>query len=97
MLDLQQSSVSTDNAECKCNCHAKPQLREPTNGEKWYFTLITTVIYLIVTNPLTYVFVNNTIGRLFGIKIADKSGCPSVNGLMLHAIVFTLILRITMG
>lgn len=85
----------SSNPSCKCECHNEP--REPTSMEKWYYTLITTVIFLFVTNPLTYVFVNGTVGRLVGKKIASVSGCPTMFGLILHAIVFTLIVRLVMG
>ena len=78
----------------ECNCM---KLRQPTNVEKWYFTLIGTIIFVIVTNPMTYVFINATIGKLLKIKLSDKIGCPSMQGLMLHTLVFALLLRFSMN
>ena len=80
-----------------CTCECQSEVRKPTNMEKWYYTLITTVIFLFVTNPLTYVFVNGTLGRFIGKKISSASGCPTMFGLILHAIVFTLVVRVVMG
>ena len=88
-------STSTTNPVCKCEC--KNETKRPTNAEKWYYTIITTVIFLFVTNPLTYVFVNGTVGRLIGKKISSVSGCPTMFGMILHAIVFTLVVRAVMG
>lgn len=89
-----------------CNCseetqyqtssQAQAMLREPTNIEKWKYTLITTAIFIIVSNPLTYVFVNGTLGKLLGKKISNSSGCPTMFGLIVHTIVFTLLLRFIM-
>lgn len=59
--------------------------------QKWKYTLLTTLIFLIVANPYTYSLVNSLLGKF--VNIANSSGCPTVAGLTLHAIVFTLILR----
>lgn len=64
---------------------------------KWKYTLITTFVFLIVTNPVTYVLMNNTVGKIVGISLSNSNGCPTVNGMVIHAIVFTLILRAIMG
>jgi hypothetical protein len=65
-----------------------------SNAEKWKYTLYTTVIFLIVANPYMYRFVQILLGRF--VKVADKSGCPTWVGFLLHAVVFTLILRFIM-
>jgi hypothetical protein len=62
--------------------------------QKWKYTLITTVIFLIIANPYTYIVVNYLLGKL--IKIASPTGCPTTAGLLIHAAVFTLILRYIM-
>lgn len=59
--------------------------------QKWKYTLITTLIFLIIANPYTYSLVNSLLGKF--VKIASPSGCPTAAGLTIHAIVFTLILR----
>lgn len=72
------------------------RVREPTNLEKWRYTLITTFIFLVISNPVTYVFVNATVGSLLGRKISNSTGCPTIFGMIVHAIVFTIILRAIM-
>ena len=59
--------------------------------DKWRYTLYTTLLFLIVVNPLTYKLVNRLLGSIT--KIADNTGCPTTNGMLIHAVVFTLLLR----
>lgn len=66
-----------------------------TNEDKWRWTLLTVVIFLIVINPYTYIAVNTVLSNI-GLKIADSSGCPTVTGLVVHTIVFMLLLRLIM-
>lgn len=66
-----------------------------TNEDKWRWTLLTVVIFLIVINPYTYIAVNTVLSNI-GLKIADSSGCPTVTGLVVHTIVFMLLLRLVM-
>ena len=68
-----------------------------SNYNKWKYTLITTFIFLVISNPTTYVFVNNTIGKLINIKVSNGTGCPTSVGMLIHAVIFTLILRVIMG
>ena len=68
---------------------------ELTSAKKWKYTLITTIIFLIVANPYTYILVNSLLGKL--VKIANPVGCPTTAGLLLHAVVFTLLLRWVMN
>lgn len=75
---------------CECKkCHTKTD-----TNDKWRYTLYTTVIFLIVVNPATFLLVNGLLGSL--IKICDSKGCPTMNGILVHAVVFTLILRYMM-
>ena len=68
-----------------------------SNYNKWKYTLITTFIFLVISNPTTYVFVNSTIGKLINIKVSSSTGCPTIAGMLIHAVIFTLILRVIMG
>ena len=79
------------------NTLAKPACaREVTSVDKWRFTLYTTVLLLILFNPWMYIFVNKLVGSLIG-TIANKEGCPTMLGFIVHAVVFTLILRVLMS
>jgi hypothetical protein len=74
---------------------SKPEL---DSARKWKYTLITTVIFIIVVHPYTYIFVNYLANKLFSCKfmIASASGCPTTIGLIVHTVVFTLLLRYVM-
>ena len=73
---------SCEKKQCQCKL---------TNYEKWLYTLYTTIIFILVSNPFTYKLVNSILGN-----ICDKKGCPTPFGFIVHTIVFTLILRFIM-
>jgi len=77
------------------NTLAKPVCecaRELTTFDKWRFTLYTTMLLVILFNPWMYLLVNKLVGSLIG-RIANKEGCPTMLGFIIHAVVFTVILR----
>lgn len=67
----------------------------PTNLEKWKYTIFTTILFLIVVNPLTYKVVHGLLRNVFG-KIYNKQGYPTELGIIIHSIGFTLLLRLLM-
>jgi hypothetical protein len=72
-----------------CDCEKKNV--KPTNYEKWLYTLYTTIVFVLVSNPYTYRLVNSILGN-----ISDKRGCPTSFGFVVHTIVFMLVLRVIM-
>ncbi len=70
-----------------CNHDANP-------NDKWRYTIYTTILFLIIVNPMTYKLVNSLLGSF--VKICDTKGCPTNIGIIVHAIVFTLLLRYLM-
>jgi len=75
----------------KCGkCSQKPNV-----DDKWRYTLYTTLVFLLVVNPFTYQLTNQLFSKIFG-KIASSNGCPTMGGILLHAVVFTLVLRYMM-
>ena len=68
----------------------KKQNNHPTNMDKWKYTLYTTILFLIIINPFTYKLVQSLIGKF--VKIANSDGCPTMYGMLVHAIVFTVLL-----
>ena len=67
----------------------------PTSSDKWRYTLYTTVVLLLLFNPSTYKAVNYILGSFIG-PIESSNGCPTHWGFLLHAIVFTIIVRYMM-
>lgn len=69
--------------------------KTPSSADKWMYTLMTTLLFLIIVNPYTYKLVQTLLGGI--VKIADiRTGCPTMAGIIVHAIVFTLLLRLMM-
>ena len=61
------------------------------NLDKWRYTLETTVLLLILFNKYTFKLMQKLLGKC--IKIASKDGNPTICGFLIHAAVFTLLLR----
>jgi hypothetical protein len=79
----------------KLNCKKCRKELEPNNLEKWKFSLIGTFLVVILFNPTIFKLTQSILGNLIG-KLSDKSGCPTVLGYLLHALVFTLLVRYSM-
>lgn len=72
----------------------KESSNELKNAQKWKYTLLTTMIFILVANPYTYMFVQFLAGKF--VKISSVAGCPTVIGFFLHTLVFTVVLRYIM-
>jgi hypothetical protein len=70
--------------------------KELTNSNKWVICFYTAVAALIIMNPYTFKIVNWITSKM-GFPIANSSGCPNGYGLLLHAIVFLLLIRLFMS
>lgn len=96
-VEIEMNKEESKQKHCDGKCEDSDEKCEDcnkddrTNMDKWRYTLITAVLFFIVVNPYTYKFVNFLLKRFF--KIADKSGCPTFAGVVVHTIVFTLLLR----
>jgi hypothetical protein len=58
---------------------------------KFYATLQTVIVFLIVSLPFTYKITNGLLGGIIG-RLADSYGQPTTLGLIVHTIVFGLII-----
>ena len=67
----------------------------PSPSDKWRFTLYTTLVLLVLFNPWTYRLVNSLLSKIVG-PIAQKDGCPTLLGFIIHAAIFTLVIRYMM-
>ena len=65
------------------------------SSNKWRYTLYTTAILLVLFNPYTYLFMNSVFSRFTG-PISNNVGCPTMRGFLIHALVFTVIIRYLM-
>jgi hypothetical protein len=55
---------------------------------QWKFSLISAIIFLIISSPLMYNITDGLLGWVSSISI---KGCPTIFGLILHTVVFLLI------
>ena len=69
--------------------------KQLTSADKWRFTLYTTFLLLIFFNPWIFLFMNKLVSGVVGM-IANKDGCPTGVGFLIHVIVFTILLRYMM-
>ena len=65
------------------------------SSDKWRYTIYTTIVLLILFNPMMYKTMNSLLGKFVG-QIASNDGCPTTLGFVIHAVVFTLIVRYMM-
>ena len=66
----------------------------PSSSDKWRYTLYTTLVLLILFNPWTYKVMNSAFSRF--IAISSKDGCPTLLGFLVHATIFTIVVRYMM-
>ena len=93
-----EKAEKVEKKEGECHCEECPKHAgdaHVSSAQKWKYTLITTVIFLVVVHPMTYKLVNSLVSKVL-FKVANKAGCPTMSGLLLHAVVFTLALRYVM-
>lgn len=57
-------------------------------GIKLKHSLYGTLIFFLIANPVTFKFM----ASLFGNQIADSSGCPTLFGIFIHALVYCAVL-----
>ena len=70
-------------------------MASPESSDKWRYTLYTTFVLLVLFNPETYKLMNSLLGSFVG-PIASRDGCPTMLGFVIHAAVFTLVVRYMM-
>ena len=87
-LELQEPVVEEKHVE-----EEKPVVKKSkNNGNKWLGALYVTILFLVVSMPVTYKFTN---ALLKGVCVlASKNGCPTMCGILVHAVVFLLLLRL---
>ena len=63
-------------------------------GQKWIVILYCVLLFLIISSPFMY-NLTNFVTELVGWETSSY-GCPNTGGLILHAIVFGLLVRLLM-
>jgi hypothetical protein len=66
-----------------------------SNNQKLSISLVTGLIFLIVSAPWTYQMVNKLTSKV-GLKVALPDGCATTQGLVVHTLVFIAIVYLLM-
>ena len=64
--------------------------------KKWQISIFSAFIFILVIHPYTYIITQKVFGGFFG-KIADRDGCPTTLGLVIHTLVYILLVRGSMN
>ena len=64
--------------------------------KKWQISIFSAFIFILVIHPYTYTFTQKWLGGLLG-KIAERNGCPTTRGLVIHTLVYILLVRGSMN
>lgn len=70
----------------------EPCDRPYTTRGKWIAAATLALAFLILSSPYAY-NLTNSLTQMLGLTIADSSGCPNLQGLAGHALIFTLVVR----
>jgi len=66
-----------------------------TSKDKWVVAIIGGLLYLLIASPFLYDAFNR-ITKIVGLPIASPTGTPTVQGLVIHTLVFVLLVRLLM-
>ncbi len=67
---------------------------ELTESQKWIVSLMSALAFLLIASPFMYKITGGVTDAIGFSTSTD--GCPNVYGLVLHAIVFAVIVRLLM-
>lgn len=66
-----------------------------TSFDKWIIASIIAVVFFIFSLPFVYKL-TNTATRCVKLNAASKNGSPTVLGIIIHAIIFMIVVRLLM-
>lgn len=73
----------------------EPTKVEPSNKEKWAISVVSGLIFLLISSPMMYQL-TDSVASCFGLNLATAKGCALPLGLLVHSVVFVLIVRAMM-
>jgi hypothetical protein len=65
-----------------------------TEKDKWVISAVSACVFLVLSLPVVYKL-TGFIFKIVGVK-TETGGCPNFTGLLLHAIVFAILIRLIM-
>jgi hypothetical protein len=71
-----------------------PELKA-TTGQKWLYALFAGILFAIISSPFVYSLTNQIFTAISpNLNTIELGGKPTLFGLILHAVVFALIIRL---
>ena len=64
-----------------------------TNKNKWLISFVVGLLFLLVSSPTLYRFINMATRQVGNVAISTLGGKPNVWGLVLHSVVFAFLVR----
>jgi hypothetical protein len=65
-----------------------------TEGQKWIISLWTAILFILIASPLMFKLTGSVFQKL-GLQ-TQQGGCPNWWGILIHAVVFALLIRLLM-
>lgn len=69
--------------------------KDLSESNKWAISLWSAVLFLAVAYSGTFKL-TNSLFETIGLRTITDNGCPTLVGLCLHAVVFALLIRLSM-
>lgn len=69
---------------------------EHSSVEKWTIALVSGLLFFLLATPYLFDVTNSITESFMGLKLTNGVGSPNMAGVMVHAIVFILIVRLLM-
>jgi hypothetical protein len=66
-----------------------------SNNQKWGVSAYVAVLFFIIASPFLFMMVNKLTAPI-GLHVVDARGCPNLVGLVVHALVFLLLVRLSL-
>jgi len=64
-----------------------------SNANKWQISFVVGLLFLLVSSPFLYRYVNMVTSAVADFGIATVGGTPNVWGMLLHSLVFVFLIR----
>jgi hypothetical protein len=82
---LLYKDTERDQTSVEMKCRA---IFKEDKAKQWKFSIISAIIFLIISSPFMYFVVQKILGSIVTVSV---KGCPTLAGLLLHTVVFTLV------
>jgi hypothetical protein len=66
-----------------------------TNFDRWLIAIIIAIIFFILALPFVF-GLTNKVTKVIGVNTVTSNGGPSLVGVILHAVIFLILIRLLM-